>query len=352
MFRTTALKVSAGKVGLFDQNDLFFQVGQPRHELPVLRSAFRGDHEEHSNAWQGLKPPSTLVRKSLVAERFATEVSMNQDELSDFVDNFRSDHVQAMKLGRQLHAIVESSWATDIGYGIFVLGMDGRLRFQNKMSAEIFGPAQGKKGVEFLPHRMRQLSVQTTRVVLTLFQPIQVTYVVPMPDQARAFKTIKLPLFAVGGEIDGLVGITEEVGVEEVAGGDGVLDLRSTELSPTESHSRNLLMSEIEAQVSTATVAIEGLTQTQREVAMLLADGLANKQVARTLGISLRTVESHRRQIKDRLEVDSSAEMFAVLHLYSMFCKLQAPNPADSNPTMRAVTEADLEQSRLTEEQS
>jgi len=276
---------------------------------------------------------------------------MNQDELSDFVENFRSDHALAMKLGRQLHAIVESGWATDIGYGIFVLGMDGRMRFQNKKSAEIFGPAHGKQGVEFLPHRMRQLSVQTTRVVLTLFQPIQVTYVVPMPDKTRAFKTIKLPLFAERGEIDGLAGITEEVEVEEVAGGDGVLDLRSTELTPTESHSRSLLMSEIEAQVSTATVAIEGLTQTQREVAMLLADGLANKQVARRLGISLRTVESHRRQIKDRLAVDSSAEMFAVLHLYSMFCKLQTPNPADSNPAMPALTETDLNRSSSVEEQ-
>ena len=83
---------------------------------------------------------------------------------------------------------------------------------------------------------------------------------------------------------------------------------------------------------------------------MLLADGLANKQVARTLGISLRTVESHRRQIKDRLAVDSSAEMFAVLHLYSMFCKLQTPNPADSNPAMRALTEEDLNPPKPTED--
>ncbi len=45
------------------------------------------------------------------------------------------------------------------------------------------------------------------------------------------------------------------------------------------------------------------LTAREREVLVLLADGLANKQVARKLGISVRTAETHREHLSRKLGI-------------------------------------------------
>ncbi|HEX5411256.1 MAG TPA: response regulator transcription factor [Terriglobia bacterium] len=52
-----------------------------------------------------------------------------------------------------------------------------------------------------------------------------------------------------------------------------------------------------------------GLTPRQLAVLKLLVRGMSNKQVAGTLGISARTVESHRYQIMNRLNVRSLSEL-------------------------------------------
>jgi DNA-binding NarL/FixJ family response regulator len=49
------------------------------------------------------------------------------------------------------------------------------------------------------------------------------------------------------------------------------------------------------------------LTSRERTVLRLLAQGASNKHVARELDISVRTVETHRRNIKRKLNIDSSA---------------------------------------------
>ncbi|WP_033067888.1 response regulator transcription factor [Thalassospira australica] len=49
------------------------------------------------------------------------------------------------------------------------------------------------------------------------------------------------------------------------------------------------------------------LTSRERTVLRLLAKGASNKHVARELDISVRTVETHRRNIKRKLDIDSSA---------------------------------------------
>lgn len=54
--------------------------------------------------------------------------------------------------------------------------------------------------------------------------------------------------------------------------------------------------------------AASGLTDRELAVLKLLADGLHNKQVARELGISLRTVERHCDNIYDKLGVGSRTE--------------------------------------------
>lgn len=53
----------------------------------------------------------------------------------------------------------------------------------------------------------------------------------------------------------------------------------------------------------------EKLTPRERQTAELLAQGLANKEVAYRLEISTRTVEAHRARIMSKLDIHSSAEL-------------------------------------------
>lgn len=58
--------------------------------------------------------------------------------------------------------------------------------------------------------------------------------------------------------------------------------------------------------------AAERLTRRQREICSLLTDGRTPKQIAFTLSISRKTVETHRRQIMQRLGVDNVAALVKV----------------------------------------
>ena len=56
------------------------------------------------------------------------------------------------------------------------------------------------------------------------------------------------------------------------------------------------------------------LTPREREVLQLVAEGWGNKQIANRLGVSVKTVEIHRHQIMERLNIHNVAELtkFAV----------------------------------------
>ena len=51
------------------------------------------------------------------------------------------------------------------------------------------------------------------------------------------------------------------------------------------------------------------LTQREREVLQHLAEGKSTKQIASTLNLSVKTVETHRQQIMDKLQIRSVAEL-------------------------------------------
>jgi len=53
--------------------------------------------------------------------------------------------------------------------------------------------------------------------------------------------------------------------------------------------------------------APDGLTPREETVLKLLAEGLGNKEIARKLEISVRTVEAHRQKIKQKLNISTSA---------------------------------------------
>jgi DNA-binding NarL/FixJ family response regulator len=61
---------------------------------------------------------------------------------------------------------------------------------------------------------------------------------------------------------------------------------------------------------------LESFTLRELEVAQLIAEGNSNKQIARLLNISVKTVESHRASAMRRAEVKSAAELvrFAIKH--------------------------------------
>ena len=58
---------------------------------------------------------------------------------------------------------------------------------------------------------------------------------------------------------------------------------------------------------------IVNFTRREREIAMLSVAGHTNKQIARDLGISHRTVEGHRSRMMDKLGVTTGAELIAKL---------------------------------------
>jgi two-component system response regulator NreC len=53
----------------------------------------------------------------------------------------------------------------------------------------------------------------------------------------------------------------------------------------------------------------ELLTSREREILQLLAEGKSNKDIATSLNLSLYTVETHRRNLQDKLNLHSFAEL-------------------------------------------
>jgi PAS domain S-box-containing protein len=52
------------------------------------------------------------------------------------------------------------------------------------------------------------------------------------------------------------------------------------------------------------------LTRREREIAMLISEGLTNKQIGQRLGISHRTIEAHRSRMMNKVGAKTSAELF------------------------------------------
>ena len=55
--------------------------------------------------------------------------------------------------------------------------------------------------------------------------------------------------------------------------------------------------------------AFDALSPREREVLQLIAEGQSTKELARTLNVSVKTVETHRRQLMNKLELFSVAEL-------------------------------------------
>lgn len=56
------------------------------------------------------------------------------------------------------------------------------------------------------------------------------------------------------------------------------------------------------------------LTERQRQIVRLIADGLSNKEIARRLSLGTSTVKNHVHEILDRLQVSSRAQIVSCMH--------------------------------------
>jgi DNA-binding NarL/FixJ family response regulator len=74
------------------------------------------------------------------------------------------------------------------------------------------------------------------------------------------------------------------------------------------------------------THAIERLSQRERQIFDLVIWGSSNKQIAGRLGISIKTVETHRGHINGKLRVHTSADIVRLASLWGLF--LLAPHQA------------------------
>ena len=55
--------------------------------------------------------------------------------------------------------------------------------------------------------------------------------------------------------------------------------------------------------------AFDRLSPREREVLQLMAEGRATKEIAHDLGVSIKTIETHRRQVMEKLKLYSVAEL-------------------------------------------
>lgn len=89
--------------------------------------------------------------------------------------------------------------------------------------------------------------------------------------------------------------------------------------------SRHLVSSLLQGGASQGQASIDALTPRQREILQLVAEGKTTKQIAFTLGISVKTVETHRATLMERLGIRD----IAGLVLYAARNHLVGFEPAD-----------------------
>jgi DNA-binding NarL/FixJ family response regulator len=123
----------------------------------------------------------------------------------------------------------------------------------------------------------RMGGVEATRRLLARYPSAQVVVLTSFPDQQLIFDSIQAG--AVGYLLKDAAPDEVLRAVRSAAAGQSPLDGRVA---------RTLLTRQSQGQASSS-----ALTEREREVLRLVAQGLANKQIARRLGIAERTVKAH-----------------------------------------------------------
>jgi two-component system uhpT operon response regulator UhpA len=107
--------------------------------------------------------------------------------------------------------------------------------------------------------------------------------------------------------------------IREVGAGRRVLPVRNDDVGPSSS----VLM-----RAGSRATALDRLSAREREIFDLIIWGQTNKQVAVKLGISVKTVETHRSHINGKLQVHSAAELVRLASLCGVLTAPDADAPA------------------------
>lgn len=106
----------------------------------------------------------------------------------------------------------------------------------------------------------------------------------------------------------GAVGfVVKEGAFEELASAVRTVMQKKVHLSP--SITTDIVNGFVKSEGEAATSPFDRLSGREREVLQLLAEGRATKEIAIVLRVSTKTVETHRRNIMEKLQIDNVAEL-------------------------------------------
>lgn len=140
--------------------------------------------------------------------------------------------------------------------------------------------------------------IEATRETLEVLPKIKVIALSMHSDRRFVLQMLKA----------GAVGyLLKDSAFEELAAAIQAVASGQTYLSPkiTDVVIKEYLYSQARSEASVFTI----LTHREREVLQLLAEGKSTKEIAATLHLSVKTIETHRQQVMDKLDIHSVAEL-------------------------------------------
>jgi two-component system, NarL family, nitrate/nitrite response regulator NarL len=102
--------------------------------------------------------------------------------------------------------------------------------------------------------------------------------------------------------------------------------------SPSITNSLFRRIADLAAGPAASSGPLSRLTERERQIAELIAQGLSNKQIGRQLSISLSTVKNHVHHILEKLQVPRRAGVAALVAQYRPWDAPAAPSSSDGRP--------------------
>jgi DNA-binding CsgD family transcriptional regulator len=176
---------------------------------------------------------------------------------------------------------------------VFVKDSNDRVVIANDTFISAFANVDpiGLCGSDFLPPELRDISIETDKLVRQTGRMACFSYTIEQDSgHTKRFCVIKVPLISKDGEQFAMVCT-----------------------SFPERDDRLLNDVPTAATLLNAHQVVSSYSRKQRAVVEAVCDGLINREIARTLGMSLRSVESYRSKSVRELGLDSVAELIRLI---------------------------------------
>ncbi|MCF7810443.1 response regulator transcription factor [bacterium] len=140
--------------------------------------------------------------------------------------------------------------------------------------------------------------VEATRKILGENSEVRVIILSMHSDRRFVLETLKA----------GAVGyILKDSSITELA--DGIKYVMNNRIYLSAQISKNIIQDYVRIAQQSESSAFTLLSSREREVLQLLTEGKSNREVAESLNISVKTVETHRKNIMEKLNIHSIAEL-------------------------------------------